>query len=350
LEIEIEDKKNKKNYKIFRVPQINYGDTQTYTITASDTEASDTERTLEFIGMKEDVVGLNAEPSDDSRLSFSIHRIDNTMAMNRLDEFSVDAKGERRITLPEDGRYLVMIRTRNYAGDLRLTLNADVQFFNFFEDQEGVLSREQPALRYRFFASRDDVIRITLSSPAPEFERVFFYDMKSEKRQGKFFEMTLESTGYYTFALDASEFFAQQPESAAIPFTFKAEWAGQSDRLRFYNLNNNFKSFHTLPNESLTVVAGTSLPQSQPIPMTTPTPISTATAGQLVVNILETSGNPNPFLGSSGVGWHLVRDARTLRLLGWARVPELSRNNSPALPTLMPAATPTLTLTPTPAS
>jgi hypothetical protein len=126
LEIEID------SVRIFRVPQINYGDTQTVQIVPSETE-----RTLEFIGMANDVVWLNADPADDSRLSFSIHRLDNTLAMNRLQEFPVDAKGEQRITLPEDGRYLIAIKANNYVGNLRLTLNADVQFFDFFEDQDG---------------------------------------------------------------------------------------------------------------------------------------------------------------------------------------------------------------------
>jgi Tol biopolymer transport system component len=340
--------------RIFRVPQINYGDTQTFEITPSETE-----RTLEFIGMANDVVWLNADPADGSRLSFSIHRLDNTRAMGRLEEFPADAKGERRITLPEDGRYLIAIKASNYAGNLRLTLNADVQFFNFFEDQEDELSREQPARRYRFFASQGDEIQITFSSPAPEFERVFFYnvegEVKREQGQIKFFgKLKSTDSGYYTFALDASAFFAQQPNSAAIPFTFKAEWAGRNRQLVFYNYDPNQelinrpwrKAFHTLPAEGLGVVAGVSV--SPPLPLITPTQLSKPSAQLLVVNIVETTGRDNPFAGS--VGWHLVRDAKTLRLLGWVSVPELTRNNSPMLPTLSitMTATPTPTPTPTP--
>jgi serine/threonine protein kinase len=335
--------------KIFRVPQINYGDTQTFEITASDTE-----RTLEFIGMANDVVWLNADPADDSRLSFSIHRLDNTLAMRRLEEFPADAKGERRITLPKDGRYLIAIKASDYAGNLRLTLNADVQFFNFFEDQTGVLSREQPAGRYRFFASQGDEIQITLSRPAPEFG-VVFYDVKGEQRQERSFEQTLENTGYYTFALDASAFFAQQPDSAPISFTFKAEWVGKDRGLFFYNtvLGRSNTAFHTLPAENLRVVARTTM--RTPLPLITPTQLSKPSAQLLVVNIVETTGTGrnNPFAGS--VGWHLVRDAKTLRLLGWASVAELTVIQSTPMPTRTPTATPTLTaeqqqtLTPAPA-
>jgi serine/threonine protein kinase len=342
--------------RIFRVPQINYGDTQTVQIVPSETE-----RTLEFIGMANDVVWLNADPADDSRLSFSIHRLDNTLAMNRQEEeLAVDAKGERRITLPKDSRYLIVIKANNYAGNLRLTLNADVQFFNFFEDQTGVLSRGRPARRYRFFASKDDVIRITLSSPAPEFG-VVFYDVKGKQRQERSFEQTLENTGYYTFALDASAFFAQQPEPAAqqpesesapIQFTFKAEWVGKDSGLLFYNTRfdeintDNTRrntAFYTLPAEGLRVVART--PMRTPLPLIAPTQLSKPSAQLLVVNIVETTGNPNPFAGEAG--WHLVRDAKTLRLLGWARVAELTVIRSTPMPTRTPTPTPTLTETPT---
>jgi serine/threonine protein kinase/cytochrome c556 len=335
--------------RIFRVPQINYGDTQTVQIVPSETE-----RTLEFIGMAKDVVWLKADPADDRRLSFSIHRLDNTLAMNRQEEeeFAVDAKGEQRITLPKDGRYLIVIKANNYAGNyagnLRLTLNADVQFFDFFEDQTGKLSREEPARRYRFFASRGDEIQITFSSPAPEFERVVFYDVKGEQRQERSFKQTLEKTGYYTFALDASAFFAQQPESAPIPFTFKAEWVGKDkDRgLFFYNTVRSNTAFHTLPAENLRVVAGVSV--STPLPLITPTQLSKPSAQLLVVNIVETTGrdNDNPFAGN--VGWHLVRDAKTLRLLGWARVAELTRIFSTPMPTATPTPTATPMPTPTP--
>jgi serine/threonine protein kinase/cytochrome c556 len=329
--------------RIFRVPQINYGDTQTVQIVPSETE-----RTLEFIGMANDVVWLEleADPADDSKLSFSIHRLDNTLAMNRLQEFPVDAKGERPITLPKDGRYLIVIKANNYAGNLRLTLNADVQFFDFFEDQTDKLSREQPARRYRFFASEDDVIRITLSSPAPEFG-VVFYDVKGKQRQERSFEQTLENTGYYTFALDASAFFAQQPDSAPISFTFKAEWVGKDRGLFFYNtvLGRSNTAFHTLPAENLRVVARTTM--RTPLPLITPTQLSKPSAQLLVVNIVETTGTGrnNPFAGS--VGWHLVRDAKTLRLLGWASVAELTVIQSTPMPTRTPTATPMPTPTPT---
>jgi hypothetical protein len=250
---------------------------------------------------------------------------------------------------------LIAIKANNYAGNLRLTLNADVQFFDFFEEQAGTLSREQPARRYRFFASKGDVIQITLSSPAPEFERVVFYEVtgsvKRDQGQKKFFGQALGSTGYYTFALDASAFFAQQPNSAAIPFTFRAELAGRDRGLFFYNTRLDLNvgdrrntAFHTLPAESLRVVAGVRV--SLPLPLVTPTLIPIAAAQLLVVNIVETTGNPNPFAGNDA--WHLVRDAKTLRLLGWASTRELTRNNSPMLPTLMPTMIPTPTLTETP--
>ncbi|MDW8299970.1 MAG: hypothetical protein RML95_11615 [Anaerolineae bacterium] len=334
----------KTTFQVFRVPQIEYGDRRTLQLTPTS------EQGLEFIGLKDDVVWLEvAQPVQN--VTLAIYRLDNREPAGRVGEpFFLDAQGAQKFTVPEDGRYQLVLKSEGFAGELTFTLHADVRFFDFGTEQKTTLDAQNPVQRYRFFASKGDEIKIAFESLSPEFERLSIrlaeqtgepveartptpvpLDLSRESSTSAILESTILSTGYHTFVLNAAEHFRQFPQSAPIEVSFKAEL--HKHQARSYLTNSNF-SFRTLP-EDLRWINGTQVAPSVSFLVST---LQTASDQPKValLNVVET--NNDNFQGYNS--WHLLRDKQTLRLRGWAKVIEVTLD--PSSPTRTPTPMPPL--------
>ncbi len=347
LNVTFED--GRRTFRIFRAPQLHYGDRQTIQLAPTD------EKKLEFIGMANDVVWIEVAPLVQG-VTFAIQPLNDQEPPAPIGEpFPLDPEGQQKYTLPDDGRYWLIIKPVGYSVEFSLTLRADVAFFDFHEEQATVLSAQEPVKRYRFFASKDDTINIGFRSLMPELGRV---QIRLAAPDGSIPEVTRETptvanvrakltqTGYYTFVLDAVGFFKMFPNSAEIRVEFSAALVSHNSIAYSYSQQRAFK-FRSLPDEPLRsinqtpVAPGTALQSAE---------LKLVEANRLLLNVVETR---NDAVSGTRV-WHLLRDWQTLRLYGWAGIGDVlimkGEPTRPLTPTPTLTSTPTPTPTPTPTS